>query len=325
MREALFYSRELEGIRCQLCPNLCLIEDGKAGLCRIRVREGEKLISKGYGNISAIALDPIEKKPLYHFFPGTDILSVGGIGCNLKCSFCQNWHIAHDEADTQLISPEELVSIAKDHNSIGIAFTYNEPIINYEYIMDTSILAKEHKLKIVLVTNGYILPKPLKELLPLVDAMNIDVKGFTQEYYNKVCEGSLGPVKRAVEIAVDHCHVELTTLVVGGVNDDMEAMRALFKWICQIDPNLPLHLTRYFPNYQMDRPATPTTTMLSLKKLGHNYLNYIYLGNILGIENSIYCPSCGQVLVRRNYHKANIVGVNNGKCNKCGQSIPIIL
>ena len=324
MREALFYTKTGQGkVQCLLCPNTCIIEEGKSGDCHVRINVDGRLMAKGYGNISAIAMDPIEKKPLYHFYPGSNILSVGGLWCNLKCSFCQNWHIAHNKAETHYIAPEDLVTLAKERNSVGIAFTYNEPLINYEYILDVSTLAREHSLKIVLVSNGYILPKPLGELLPYIDAMNIDVKGFTDQYYREVCGGSLLPVKKTVELAAGHCHVELTTLVVGGVNDGVKEMEGLFKWIMEIDPDIPLHLSRYFPNYQMDLPPTPRETMTSLEALGDRYLNHVYLGNMPEPDNNTYCHNCGRILIERGYYRARAVGITRtreGSCSNCGET-----
>ncbi|NLI60076.1 MAG: AmmeMemoRadiSam system radical SAM enzyme [Clostridiales bacterium] len=325
MKEALFYSKKEEGLGCRLCPNLCLIKEGEAGTCHVRVNQDDRLIATGYGRISAIAMDPIEKKPLYHFYPGTDILSVGGLWCNLKCSFCQNWHIAHQEGSTRFISPEELIAIAKKHNSIGIAFTYNEPIINYEYIFDTATLAKDYNLKIVLITNGYIMPEPLEKILPLIDAMNIDVKGFNPRYYKEICGGSLNPIKRTVKIAAKKCHIELTTLVIGDLNDDAELMENMFQWIKRIDPNIPLHLSRYYPNYKMDRPTTLIETMLSLKKLADRYLNYVYLGNLQGIDINSYCHICDELLINRDYYRVDAMGISNGRCNNCNQFVPVIM
>ncbi|NLJ41246.1 MAG: AmmeMemoRadiSam system radical SAM enzyme [Clostridiales bacterium] len=325
MIEARFYSKEGQGLRCKLCPNLCFIEEGEAGVCRVRVNSKGKLVARGYGEASAIAMDPMEKKPLYHFYPGSEILSIGGLGCNLKCNFCQNWRIAHNKTKTRFISPENLVALAKGRNSRGIAFTYNEPIINYEYILDTAFSARDLDLKVVLITNGYIMQEPLKELLPLVDAMNIDVKGFTQDYYRDICGGSLHPVKRTAETAAGRCHIELTTLIVGGYNDGMEVMEGLFSWVKGIDPNIVLHLSRYFPNYKMDSPATPVSDMISLKELGKEYLNYIYLGNIAESDNNTYCHSCGNLLVSRDLFGVNLKGIVQGKCNNCETPIPIVL
>ncbi|HZJ57886.1 MAG TPA: AmmeMemoRadiSam system radical SAM enzyme [Clostridia bacterium] len=327
MKEALFYTRAEGGkLRCLLCPNVCIIEEGDRGSCNVRVNMEGRLIAQGYGNISAIAMDPIEKKPLYHFYPGSNILSVGGLWCNLRCSFCQNWHIAHREGETQFISPESLITMAKEYGSIGIAFTYNEPIINYEYILDTGILAADHNLKIVLVTNGYILPEPLEKLLPHIDAMNIDVKGFTEEYYREVCGGSLSPIKRAVELAAGHCHVELTTLVVGGVNDGAQEMESLFRWIKGIDPYIPLHLSRYLPNYKMNLPGTEVETMMSLKALGDKYLNHIYLGNMGGVDNNTYCPNCRELLIDRGHYRARAAGISQeARCSGCSSDTRRIL
>lgn len=325
MTEALFYLKLGDAIQCVLCPNLCVINHEERGICQVRKNDSGILITEGYGNISSFALDPIEKKPLYHFYPGTDILSVGGLGCNLRCSFCQNWQISQQQVDTRFICPEELIYKIQKNDSVGIAFTYNEPIINYEYILDVCQLAKNNNLRTVLVTNGFIMPEPLKRLLPFIDAMNIDVKAFSEEYYKEICGGILPPVKKTVELAARHCHIELTTLVVGGVNDELTDMKNLFKWVKGIDANIPLHLSRYFPNYKMDQPATPIDTMISLRDLGLLYLNYVYLGNMSGIDNNTYCKRCHQLLVDRGHFKAKIVGLNQGICSNCQNPAPLLL
>lgn len=266
---------------CRLCPHNCNIDKGKVGICRVRKNIDNSLYTLNYGLVSSLALDPIEKKPLYHFYPETYILSVGTFGCNLKCSFCQNWTIAHDNPDTLETTSEQLVQKALElNNCIGIAFTYNEPSIWYEFVYDTCIMSKEKGLKNVLVTNGYINQEPLKELLRFVDAMNIDVKAFTDEYYKKLCKGTLEHVKKNVEIAVKSCHVEITTLVLPDLNDSIEEIGELSKWLSSIDTNIPLHLTRYFPNYKMDLPPTPKETLYKVQEEAKKHLKYVYVGNV---------------------------------------------
>jgi pyruvate formate lyase activating enzyme len=324
MREALFYTREGYKIKCNLCPHECVISEGKAGLCGQRKHVNGKLMADGYARISSIAMDPIEKKPLYHFYPGSFILSVGGLWCNLRCSFCQNWHIAHREQPTTVVDPEKLVEMAVEHDSIGIAFTYNEPVIWYEYVLDTAQLCKQKDLKVVLVTNGFIQVEPLKDLLPYVDAFNIDVKAFNEQFYRKICGGNLSAVKRVVEQAAGKAHVEITTLIIGGLNDDKEEIRELARWLSGIDRNIPLHLSRYYPNYRMQLPPTPVTTLYELRDVAREYLNFVYIGNVIGADNNTYCPECGQKIVDRGY-VIRVMGLKDKRCINCGTAIPIAM
>ncbi|MDK2800299.1 MAG: pyruvate formate lyase activating enzyme [Clostridiales bacterium] len=283
MKEAMYYNKiEDKKVHCYLCPHNCRIAPGKVGICRVRENRDGILYSLNYGKVSSAAMDPIEKKPLYHFYPGSDILSVGSFGCNLTCSFCQNWSIAHKVPHTDSVTAEQLIKTAQEHkNCIGIAYTYNEPSIWYEYVYETAVKAKEAGLKNVLVTNGYISQQPLKDILPYIDAMNIDVKGFTNEYYTTICGGTLEEVKKTVEIAALLCHIEVTTLVVPDLNDSIREIRELSQWIAGINPRIPLHLTRYFPNYKMtDRHPTPVETLYKAREEAEKYLTYVHLGNV---------------------------------------------
>jgi pyruvate formate lyase activating enzyme len=280
------YFNKIEGskVHCYLCPHNCVINPGKHGVCRARKNIEGKLYSLNYGKITSIALDPIEKKPLYRFKPGSKILSVGTFGCNLKCSFCQNWTIAHVDADTYDITPESLVYKAKElehDGNIGIAYTYNEPSIWYEFVYDTARLAREAGLSNILVTNGFIGKEAMLELLPYIDAMNIDVKAYTETFYNEVCKGTLENVKDTVELVAGKCHVEITTLVIPTLNDALPEISDLAKWISSISSEIPLHLSRYFPNYKLQNiPPTPKETLVECRKEALKYLEYVYLGNV---------------------------------------------
>lgn len=286
MKEALYWKVINDNrVECNLCPHNCKIGEGQLGICRARKNVKGKLYSLNYGLVTSIALDPIEKKPLYHFYPGSYILSVGTFGCNLKCSFCQNWTIAHDDKTwTTEITSNKLVEKAvelKPRGNIGIAYTYNEPTIWYEFVLETAKKAREVGLKNVLVTNGFITQKPLEEILPFIDAMNIDVKAFTNEFYNQICKGTLDDVKRTVEISAKHCHIEVTTLIIPGLNDDLNEINELASWLAYINNEIPLHLSRYFPNYQMqDIPITPRETLEKAKQEALKHLKYVYLGNV---------------------------------------------
>ncbi|MGB9803090.1 AmmeMemoRadiSam system radical SAM enzyme [Desulfofundulus sp.] len=288
MQEALFYEKGDGGIAfCRLCPRFCKIREGNTGFCRVRKNQQGTLYTLNYGRVSSYGLDPIEKKPLYHFYPGSDIFSLGSVGCNLHCGFCQNWQIAHADPRTVYLSPEEAVAAAKEqvargYPCVGLAYTYNEPFVWYEYVYDTARLARKEGLKNVLVTNGYVNEEPLRRLLPYIDAMNIDVKGFSGEYYREVCAGHLEPVLRTVEFAHGHCHVELTTLLVPGLNDSEEEIRRLVDWVAALSPDIPLHFTRYFPNYKFDLPPTPLETLKRAREIALEKLHYVYLGNVPG-------------------------------------------
>ncbi len=272
-------------VKCSVCPHSCVIEEGHVGFCGARRSAGGKVTADNYGLVTSMALDPIEKKPLYHFHPGSYILSVGSYGCNLRCPFCQNHEISMADkarAGTEYISPEQLVEYAlklKPRGNIGIAFTYNEPLIGYEYVRDCAETAKQHGLKIVLVSNGYVNEQPLKDLLPVIDAMNIDLKAFTEEFYRKL-GGHIEPVKQSIAIASKQCHVEVTTLIVPGENDTPEEMRALSAWLAGVDENIPLHISRFFPRYKMaDIDATPVDTVYSLADIARENLKYVHEGN----------------------------------------------
>jgi len=271
--------------QCDICPHHCAIEEGQTGFCRARGNKGGKVVDENYGIVTSIALDPIEKKPLSRFFPGNRILSVGSYGCNLRCLFCQNYAISmcgKGEARETTVSPEALVEQAVSlipHRNIGIAFTYNEPLIGYEFVQDCAALAHGQDLKTVLVTNGYINEEPLTQLLPLIDAMNIDLKGFTEAYYRKL-SGHLEPVKRAIELSARSCHVEVTTLIVPGENDSPKEMRSLSSWLAGVDETIPLHISRFFPRYRMsDAEATDVDLIYELADVAREKLKYVYEGN----------------------------------------------
>ncbi|NLI89354.1 MAG: AmmeMemoRadiSam system radical SAM enzyme [Epulopiscium sp.] len=283
IREAMFYEKHEDYLRCHLCPHSCKIKEGKSGKCLVRTNNKGILRTINYGKVTAAGLDPIEKKPLYNFHPGKNILSVGTFGCNFTCDFCQNYTIAHYERDGRFISPEDLaLSCINADNNIGIAFTYNEPTIWYEYIYDTAKYLKKNypDFKIVLVTNGFIKEGPLKELLPYIDAMNIDLKAFNNKYYKEICGGSLDPVLNTIKMASSKCHVEITSLLVNGLNDSKEEVSKIASFIGEIDKDIPLHLSRYFPRYKMDRPATNIDIMRDRQKTAKKYLNKVYLGNV---------------------------------------------
>lgn len=279
------YSSRLEGgeILCELCPHRCKIPDGKTGICGVRRNYDGKLISESYGRVTSMALDPIEKKPLYHFYPGAKILSMGGYGCNFRCGFCQNHEISMGKAPSvRVVSPKEVADVSKElepEGNIGVAYTYNEPLIGYEFVQDCAKLIAEQEQKNVLVTNGFICPEPLEELLRDIHAMNIDLKSFNPAFYKGI-GGCLGDVQRSIEIAASRCHLEVTTLVIPGKNDSDGEMHSLAQWLAGINKDIPLHISRFFPHYKMqDVDPTPVETVCRLAEVAKQYLNYVHLGN----------------------------------------------
>ncbi|HZJ76477.1 MAG TPA: AmmeMemoRadiSam system radical SAM enzyme, partial [Oscillospiraceae bacterium] len=326
LHDALFFKKYNDKIRCFLCPHNCIIAEGQFGLCSVRTNKGGILKTINYGEVTAIASDPVEKKPLYHFKPGKNVLSVGSFGCNFSCDFCQNYSIAQYKANSRYLSPEELVTECLNlEDNAGIAFTYNEPSIWYEYMYETSKKLKEKNpdVSVILVTNGYIETEPLLKLLHYVDAMNIDLKSFEQDYYKKVCGGGLEPVLTTIENVVEKCHVEITTLLVNGLNDSEEEVEQIASYLGNLDKDIPLHLSRYFPNYKMDRPPTRLEIMVRSRDIAKKYLNYVYLGNMSDIDNSTYCPECKKLLIERNNFFTNNY-MDSNICPECGFDTKIL-
>ena len=283
---------------CDVCFRRCRLEEGQTGFCKARIREGDEIIAKNYGRITSAALDPIEKKPLKRYKPGKYILSIGSYGCNLRCPFCQNSDISwSDEVSyysdnndrLEYVSPESIADTAEElipKGNIGVAFTYNEPLTGYEFVKDTAKLVKEKGLDNVLVTNGTASLKVFNEISPYIDAMNIDLKAFTERFYRELIKGDLGMVKEFITEAVKTCHVELTTLIIPGENDSEDEIRALSGWIAGLKgktagTEIPLHITRFFPRFHMtDRAATPVETVYRLAAAARENLKYVYEGNV---------------------------------------------
>lgn len=266
---------------CSICPRGCKLNDGQTGFCKARKNIDGQIVCVNYGQISAMAVDPIEKKPFRRVHPGSHILSVGSYGCNMSCAFCQNSHISQENPKTEYVSPEKLLEIALSvKDNLGVAFTYNEPLIGMEYLLDTALLLHDAGLKTVLVTNGFVNEEPLLKLLPFVDAMNIDVKCFSTDFYKEL-GGDLECVKRNVALCVSYCHVEVTILIIPGENDGEEEMYNLSLWLSSISASIPLHLTRFFPCYRMaDRQSTPIETLYRLADVARGKLDNVYVGNV---------------------------------------------
>ncbi|MCX6641563.1 MAG: AmmeMemoRadiSam system radical SAM enzyme [bacterium] len=325
-REVEFYHQVDGSLICDLCPHRCKFKKQEIGICRQRQRAGENLIALNYAEAASIAVDPIEKKPLYHFHPGSVILSIGANGCNLKCQFCQNCEISQGSVPTRPLSISELVKLAGTHGSIGVAFTYSEPLMWYEYVLDASSELRRGGFVNVLVTNGFIEEAPLAKLLPTIDAMNIDIKSLNDEFYRKICKGRLDPVLRSIRQAHQAgVHIELTHLVVTGWNDNEKSISELVSWIAGVSDHIPLHLSRYFPRYQYDEPATSEAFLLRALEMARQELKFVYLGNIAGGEgSSTFCPNCGALLVERSGYNVKLANLKKNRCGKCDLHLPFV-
>lgn len=321
-------------VKCTLCPNDCIIKPDNSGICKVRKNSNGILYSEVYGKISGYHFDPIEKKPLYHFFPGTTILSVGGYGCNLKCQFCQNCEISQIEPDN-LINYRSIEKnvILRDSllrkDNIGIAYTYNEPTIWFEFMRDLAIDNKKNGLYNVMVSNGYISLKPLEELVEIIDAFNIDLKAFTEEFYRKNTKSHLKPVLETLKkIRQAGKHLEITNLVIPFENDDSTTFKEMIYWINEnLGKNSVLHLSRYFPNYKFNNSPTSSQKLLEFFDIASEFLDYVYLGNInLDKEKDTSCPSCGTKVITRYGFNTEVIGIDkDGNCTKCNHALGIIL
>lgn len=315
-------------VECQLCPHYCKLKSGQTGICGVRKNTGKQIELTTYGIISGLASDPIEKKPLYHFFPGYRILSIGSYGCNMSCDFCQNYHISQNIPATSNppMMPGQIAAEAMNSkNNIGIAFTYNEPVIWYEYIRDVSEAVKEKGLFTAMVSNGYVNSKPLSEMTQFIDAFNIDLKAFNNTFYRKLTGADLEPVKSILkQIAKSGRHLEITTLIIPDENDSEKEMKQQVEWIAgELGKEVPLHLSRYFLMYKRENPSTSEETLMRLYEIASARLDYVYIGNNLSDkgQNTI-CPKCGECVTQRSGYTTRLLNLDNeGKCSKCGNLI----
>ena len=305
-------------LECTICPHHCKLQEGQTGLCKARgVREG-KVTSLTYGEIAAWHIDPIEKKPRYHFYPGTRILSVGAYGCNLKCFFCQNYELSQSYDTGHKVTPEQLADRSLDDDSMGLCFTYSEPLVWYEMISETAPLVKEKGGKVVLVSNGIIEKKHLEDIIPYIDAANIDIKAFTEEFYLKHTGGKLRWVLDTVERLAGRVHTEITTLVIPTLNDSPEEIEDLANWLVGLGTPVAWHLSRYHPMYKSDIPATDVGHLTRLWEIAKNHLPYVYMGNVQN-GNTTYCPQCGLEVIIRDWTVR--MQTKGGKCIRCGLEI----
>ena len=316
-------------LQCELCPRYCVIEPGERGDCRVRVNMDGKLTTVVYGYPCTVHVDPVEKKPLFHFLPGTKIFSLATVGCNLHCKNCQNWEISQQEPEDSTahnVPPEKLIELAKQYSCPSLAYTYTDPVIFYEYTCDSAKLAKENNIRNVLVTAGYINPKPWAKMLKFTDAANIDLKGITNAFYEKVCSATLKPVQEALVMAKKAgILLEVTHLIIPTLNDKPEDTRKLCRWIkTNLGEETPLHFSRFFPRYKMKNlPATSAKTLDRAYEIAKEEgLHYVYIGNILSAKGqNTYCPECDKLLIERSGYKILQNVIKDGKCPQCDKDI----
>jgi pyruvate formate lyase activating enzyme len=329
LKEAEYYEKLPDSlVRCNLCPNRCVIPEGQTGVCKVRKNIKGELYSLVYGKPVAIHIDPIEKKPLFHFYPGTQALSIATVGCNMRCNFCQNWEISQsspDEVNPISMTPQEVVSLARKYDCQSIAFTYTEPTIFYEYMLDIAKLAKKEGIKTVFVTCGYINEKPFRELCKYLDAANIDLKGFSDEFYSTYTTATLQPVLNTLKIAKEEgLYFEITNLVIPQANDDPQLIREMCEWIRDsLGVDYPLHFSRFFPKYKLlNRPPTPLKTLEMARDIALDVgLKYVYIGNISTEAEDTYCPKCGKKIIDRSGYFIESMNIEDGKCKFCGEKI----
>jgi pyruvate formate lyase activating enzyme len=332
MKTSFFVPEEDGKAQCTLCPHQCVLKPGQTGICRVRENRDGQIFSTNYGKVCSLHLDPIEKKPLYHFFPAKKVLSVGTVGCNLHCQFCQNWEISQSSVKSypylKEYPPATILDLAaSEEGNMGIAYTYNEPTVWYEYMYDIAELAYHKGLKNVMVTNGFINPQPLKELIPFMHAFSVDLKAFTEYFYKHLTSSSLKPVLESLKmIRESGRHLEVTNLLIPDENDNEDDFRKMMEWIRdELGKDTVLHISRFFPTYKLIHNATPEKLLLKFYEIARSYLHYVYLGNIRSDKGrDTCCPKCGHLLIRRDGYHTDISGLDKkGNCDKCGEDIPL--
>jgi pyruvate formate lyase activating enzyme len=334
MKEAMWYKKlSDERVRCDLCNHRCVINNGKRGICGVRENKEGTLFSLVYGKVIASHVDPIEKKPLFHFYPGSYSFSIATVGCNFKCTHCQNSDISQMPIDNnrimgQDILPEKIVELALSGNCQSISYTYTEPTVFMEYALDVAKIAKDKGLKNVYVTNGYMTEEVLNEVYPYMDAANVDLKGFTEEHYQNVCGARLKPVMDTIRLMKQlGVWVELTTLIIPTINDSEDDLRRLAEFIVSMGREIPWHVSRFHPTYKMNNlPSTPVRSVIKARQIGLEVgLRYVYTGNIQGDDGeNTYCYSCGKSLIERHGYNIGHVHIKGSKCSFCGADVDMV-
>jgi len=330
VHEAMFTETlDEKRIRCTLCPRECVVADMERGSCGVRENRSGKYYTLVYGRPCSIHVDPVEKKPLFHYRPGTQAFSIATAGCNIECKFCQNWDISQfrpEQVRAYELSPTDTARAAKRAGAASIAYTYSEPVIFYEYMHDTAVAARPLGVESVMISNGYINPAPMRKLAKVLDAVKVDLKAFTEKFYREVCSGELKPVLDTLVLLKElGMWTEIVVLIVPGLNDSAEEIRGLSRWVRKnLGPDVPVHFTRFSPNYKMKNlPPTPVKTLERSWKIGREEgLNYVYLGNVVGHKGeNTYCPSCGKTLIRRIGFSIVANEMRDGACSKCDTKI----
>lgn len=317
-------------VRCLLCHRGCVLSPGASGVCGVRRNEGGTLVLPYYGRVSSAAVDPVEKKPLHHFHPGKPVFSIGFTGCNLACPFCQNWTISQNpDAPSEFLAPDQVVRASIQAGCSMVAYTYSEPLVHAEYVLDCMEAAHGAGLENVLVTNGHAREEAATEILDRTDAANVDLKSWSPSWYRDELGGDLSTVRRFLELAAERTRLEVTTLVIPGCNDSIPEMRGIAGFLASLSPDIPLHLSAYRPMYRYHRPPTQRDTLEALARVARESLRYVYLGNVPGGSDTL-CPACGRVLVRREGYRVvleNMPPSKNGLgvCGGCGAEVPILL
>lgn len=329
--ESYLYEKLDDGVKCKTCWHRCKLKDDKWGVCRVRKNENGKLMVYNYGMVSSIAVDPIEKKPLHNFKPGTRVLSFGSISCNFRCYHCQNYEISFADLSypyLRELTPEDVLNLCKERRADGIAWTYNEPSIWHEFALDSSKLVKKEGYYVVYVTNGYMTPEALDQF-DVLDAANVDIKAFNQKFYSKICKAKLEHVLETVKyMHKKGVFIELTYLIIPGENDDLDEIKQFAEWVVSIDKKIPVHFSRFHPDFKMlDKPPTPVETIDAAVKVAKDAgVEYVYSGNVWGhkFENT-YCPNCGELLIERNGFYITRMNLKDTRCPNCGYKQNIIL
>ena len=331
MKEAMFYKKENDIILCKLCSHYCKIKDNSTGICKVRKNVNGKLWTLVYNKAIAENIDPVEKKPLYHFLPATYTYSISTVGCNFKCLHCQNYEISQfPELNNGYIygkelSPDDIIKKIKNNYLKSISYTYTEPTIYYEYAREIGILAKENGIKNIFVSNGFMSKECIEDLKNWLDAINIDIKSFSEEFYRKICKAKLKPVLNNVEKLKSYdIWVEITTLIIPGYNDSEEELRNIAKFIKSVDENIPWHVSAFYPTYKLtDAPPTSPETIFKARDIGLSEgLKYVYTGNIRDYEGgNTYCPKCGKILIKRLGYLVEILNLKNGECKNCNEKL----
>lgn len=315
--------------QCTICPRNCKLVDGQAGFCQIRKNINGEIVLTSYGYNTGLSVDPIEKKPLYHFYPGSSVLSFGTLGCNMGCQFCQNWHISKSKADPKInhTEPQRIVDVAKNLGCKSVAFTYNDPVIFFEYALDTAKICRDNGIKTVAVTAGFINPEPRKEFFAYMDAANIDLKAFTDNFYRKNCLAYIAPILDTIKYVKNetNCWLELTTLLIEGENDSEDEIKQECEWILEnLGDNVPLHFSAFHPAWKMmNKPPTRVSTLIKAYNIAkHAGINHVYTGNVVDTARSTtYCPKCDKALIVRQGYEITEKNTQNSHCISCGAKI----